>query len=150
ALTNIRICSCSVFISPWTGWLNTARRSPGWCRAGGGVEGSRHSRERRESGGHRHARTERPAGGRRRGRSSVEAAFRRCAARQAGNTERGRQGGGVSRLQRSTSGVQNCSRMADSHKCRRNDTMPVAKIHVLEGRYDDARLDQISKAVQQG
>src|SRR5262249_44263383 len=100
ALTNIRICSCSVFISPWTGWLNTARRSPGWCRVGGGVEGSRHSRERRESGGHRHARTERPAGGRQRGRSSIEAACRRCAARQAGDTGRGRQGGGVSRLQR--------------------------------------------------
>jgi len=28
--------------------------------------------------------------------------------------------------------------------------MPVAKIHVLEGRYDDARLGQISNAVQQG
>jgi phenylpyruvate tautomerase PptA (4-oxalocrotonate tautomerase family) len=26
--------------------------------------------------------------------------------------------------------------------------MPVAKIHVLEGRYDDARLDKVSKAVQ--
>ena len=28
--------------------------------------------------------------------------------------------------------------------------MPVAKIHVLEGRYDEARLDRISDAVQQG
>ena len=28
--------------------------------------------------------------------------------------------------------------------------MPVAKIHVLEGRYDEARLDRISKAVQEG
>ncbi len=28
--------------------------------------------------------------------------------------------------------------------------MPVAKIHVLEGRYDEARLDRVSNAVQQG
>jgi hypothetical protein len=28
--------------------------------------------------------------------------------------------------------------------------MPVAKIHVLEGRYDDARLGRVSNAVQQG
>ena len=27
--------------------------------------------------------------------------------------------------------------------------MPVAKIHVLEGRYDEARLDRVSTAVQQ-
>src|SRR5277367_1178265 len=26
--------------------------------------------------------------------------------------------------------------------------MPVARIHVLEGRYDEARLDKVSKAVQ--
>ena len=62
---------------------------------GGGLEGSRHSRERRESGDHRHARTERADGGLRRGRSSAEAAVCRCATRQAGDTGRGRQGGGV-------------------------------------------------------
>ena len=28
--------------------------------------------------------------------------------------------------------------------------MPVAKIHVLEGRYNEARLDGVSNAVQQG
>jgi Tautomerase enzyme len=28
--------------------------------------------------------------------------------------------------------------------------MPVAKIHVLEGRYDEARLGSVSNAVQQG
>jgi hypothetical protein len=28
--------------------------------------------------------------------------------------------------------------------------MPVAKIHVLEGRYDEARLDRVSSAIQQG
>ena len=28
--------------------------------------------------------------------------------------------------------------------------MPVAKIHVLEGRYDEARLGRVSSAVQQG
>ncbi|HEX9457675.1 MAG TPA: tautomerase family protein [Thermoanaerobaculia bacterium] len=28
--------------------------------------------------------------------------------------------------------------------------MPVAKIHVLEGRYDEARLGRVSNAVQQG
>jgi hypothetical protein len=28
--------------------------------------------------------------------------------------------------------------------------MPVAKIHVLEGRYNEARLDRVSNAVQQG
>jgi hypothetical protein len=28
--------------------------------------------------------------------------------------------------------------------------MPVAKIHVLEGRYDEARLGQVSNAVQRG
>jgi hypothetical protein len=28
--------------------------------------------------------------------------------------------------------------------------MPVAKIHVLEGRYDDARLVRVSNAVQEG
>jgi 4-oxalocrotonate tautomerase len=28
--------------------------------------------------------------------------------------------------------------------------MPVAKIHVLEGRYDEARLGRVSTAVQQG
>ena len=28
--------------------------------------------------------------------------------------------------------------------------MPVAKIHMLEGHYDEARLDRISSAVQQG
>jgi hypothetical protein len=28
--------------------------------------------------------------------------------------------------------------------------MPVAKIHVLEGQYDDARLGKVSKAVQDG
>lgn len=28
--------------------------------------------------------------------------------------------------------------------------MPVAKIHVLEGRYDEARLDRVSNAVQHG
>jgi len=28
--------------------------------------------------------------------------------------------------------------------------MPVAKIPVLEGRYDEARLDRVSTAVQQG
>jgi hypothetical protein len=28
--------------------------------------------------------------------------------------------------------------------------MPVAKIHVLEGRYDEARLASVSNAVQQG
>ena len=27
--------------------------------------------------------------------------------------------------------------------------MPVAKIHVLEGRYDETRLDKVSKAVQE-
>jgi hypothetical protein len=26
--------------------------------------------------------------------------------------------------------------------------MPVAKIHVMEGRYDEARLDKVSKATQ--
>ena len=67
---------------------------------GGGLEGSRHSRERRESGDHRHAWTERAAGGLRRGRSSAEAPFRRCAARPARDTGRGRQSGGVSRLRR--------------------------------------------------
>jgi len=40
--------------------------------------------------------------------------------------------------------------MAASHKCRRSDTMPVAKIHVHEGRYNEARLDRVSNAVQQG
>ncbi len=28
--------------------------------------------------------------------------------------------------------------------------MPVAKIHVLQGRYDEARLDRVSNAVQHG
>jgi hypothetical protein len=28
--------------------------------------------------------------------------------------------------------------------------MPVAKIHVLEGQYDEARLGKVSKAVQDG
>jgi hypothetical protein len=28
--------------------------------------------------------------------------------------------------------------------------MPVAKIHVLEGRYDEARLSRVSNAVQHG
>jgi hypothetical protein len=28
--------------------------------------------------------------------------------------------------------------------------MPLAKIHVLEGRYDEARLDKVSSAVQNG
>jgi 4-oxalocrotonate tautomerase len=28
--------------------------------------------------------------------------------------------------------------------------MPLAKIHVLEGRYDEARLDKVSRAVQNG
>jgi hypothetical protein len=28
--------------------------------------------------------------------------------------------------------------------------MPVAKIHVLEGQYDEARLGKVSSAVQQG
>ena len=28
--------------------------------------------------------------------------------------------------------------------------MPVAKIHVLEGRYNEARIDRVSSAVQQG
>src|SRR5438445_11479605 len=28
--------------------------------------------------------------------------------------------------------------------------MPVAKIHVLQGRYSEARLDRVSNAVQQG
>jgi hypothetical protein len=28
--------------------------------------------------------------------------------------------------------------------------MPVAKIHVLEGRYDEARLRNVSNAIQQG
>jgi hypothetical protein len=28
--------------------------------------------------------------------------------------------------------------------------MPVAKIHVLEGQYDDARLRKVSRAVQNG
>jgi Tautomerase enzyme len=28
--------------------------------------------------------------------------------------------------------------------------MPVAKIHILEGRWDQARLDRVSNAVQQG
>jgi hypothetical protein len=28
--------------------------------------------------------------------------------------------------------------------------MPVATIHALEGRYDEARLSQVSNAVQQG
>ena len=28
--------------------------------------------------------------------------------------------------------------------------MPVAKIHVLEGQYDEARLDRVSSAVQRG
>jgi len=28
--------------------------------------------------------------------------------------------------------------------------MPVAKIHVLEGRYDEPRLGRVSNAVQQG
>ena len=28
--------------------------------------------------------------------------------------------------------------------------MPVAKIHVLEGRYDEARLSNVSNAIQQG
>jgi 4-oxalocrotonate tautomerase len=28
--------------------------------------------------------------------------------------------------------------------------MPVAKIHVLEGQYDEARLDKVSRAVQNG
>src|SRR5262245_62667013 len=41
--------------------------------------------------------------------------------------------------------------MGASPKCSRGEnTMPVAKIHVLEGRYDEARLDRVSNAVQQG
>jgi len=28
--------------------------------------------------------------------------------------------------------------------------MPVAKIHVLEGQYDEARLGKVSKAIQDG
>jgi hypothetical protein len=28
--------------------------------------------------------------------------------------------------------------------------MPLAKIHVLEGRYDDARINKLSAAVQSG
>ena len=42
--------------------------------------------------------------------------------------------------------------MVESHKCSESEEThhAVAKIHVLEGRYDDARLARVSDAVQQG
>jgi len=37
--------------------------------------------------------------------------------------------------------------MGASPKCRRGEEdLPVAKIHVLQGRYDEARLDRVSNA----
>jgi hypothetical protein len=39
---------------------------------------------------------------------------------------------------------------ATSDDAEKETAMPVAKIHVLEGRYNDARLDKVSSAVQNG
>lgn len=35
-------------------------------------------------------------------------------------------------------------------RLRRRCNMPIARFHILEGRYDDTRLGKLSKAVQQG
>src|SRR2546425_10524847 len=50
-----------------------------------------------------------------------------------------------------TSRESSCSWMGASPKCRRGrKTMPLAKIHVLQGRYDEARPDRVSNAGQHG
>src|ERR1043166_5222918 len=47
--------------------------------------------------------------------------------------------------------LESCAQERASKRCRRRrQTMPVAKIHVLEGRYDETRLDRVSDAVQRG